>query len=717
TVLILALVAVPAGLSIARYFTAQRYVLSAATKQLIGEPASGLDAKLAYNKQAKAFQFNPDASKGLSGPAGADGDNGVKIGGSQYYGVNLAQKVSKGQTFTDTTTKLSFTIAPVFSALSGKHTDGHVVYPFAKGQVVYTLKDNGLREDVVLPKPVNNISLSYKLNLPDTLAARVEPDGSLGIYSASPALFGNITYGNSSDQQTVQKARVNGQKNNLVFMLPAPVVTASQGTTATAKAHFSLKGSTLSVVADGLKQLRYPITIDPSVVVNSASSFNLGNNEDTNALIGTSSVGRAAITGGTMGAWSTSSGSPAPSSSGVYTQNGTYYNGHYYVQGNSGGAYVSYATVNTANGDVPGTWTAATSSNGSIRYEGFVAYNGYLYTIGGVDGTANMYNNVYYAKINSDGSLGSWNPAAGLNTARGYVTNMATAYNGHLYIVDGCTGLFCNGPGDIKTTEYATINANGSLSGWTPTSSTNNDHVSGMTGAYNGYVYAVGGSQSSSIEYAPINANGSLGSWVTSSSTVTGSNPAMGTIVGGYIYEMSSTSAFQLFPIYANGAVGPAQAAPNSLPAALASTSGGPEPFLNDGNGHLTVLDSAHTYYASINPTGPIGSLTTSTNQLPGSSPNGIQNAATAIYGGYIYLLGGGDASNSFYNTVLYAKLNTDGSVGTWNTTSPFTTGRTQAAAIAYNGWLYVAGGITSPATSECVADGTVIFCRDIQKA
>ena len=72
-------------------------------------------------------------------------------------------------------------------------------------------------------------SYSYELDLPDSLEARILPDGSIGIYSANPALFGNITYSTDEDRARVMEARKEGVKNHMVFGIPAPYIKDQSG--------------------------------------------------------------------------------------------------------------------------------------------------------------------------------------------------------------------------------------------------------------------------------------------------------------------------------------------------------------------------------------------------------------------------------------------------------------------------------------------------------
>jgi hypothetical protein len=65
-----------------------------------------------------------------------------------------------------------------------------------------------------------------------------------------------------------------------------------------------------------------------------------------------------------------------------------------------------------------------------------------------------------------------------------------------------------------------------------------------------------------------------------------------------------------------------------------------------------------------------------------------------------VYILGGANGTVNL-NTVRYAKINTDGTLGAW-TTSPmtFATARISLAATALNGYMYISGGESTAGTA-----------------
>ncbi len=142
---------------------------------------------------------------------------------------------------------------------------------------------------------------------------------------------------------------------------------------------------------------------------------------------------------------------------------------------------VQFAPINS-NGTI-GAWhyTHASTDDNTTFVAGFtqpryghttVAYNGYLYVMGGISGssandctaTSNYCNGVQFAPINSNGTIGAWHYThAGTDDGTTFSTGFASArfghttvaYNGYLYVLGGlgstsandCASgfLYCNG--------------------------------------------------------------------------------------------------------------------------------------------------------------------------------------------------------------------------------------------------------------------------------
>ncbi len=66
---------------------------------------------------------------------------------------------------------------------------------------------------------------------------------------------------------------------------------------------------------------------------------------------------------------------------------------------------------------------------------------------------------------------------------------------------------------------------------------------------------------------------------------------------------------------------------------------------------------------------------------------------AAVAYQNHIYVLGGIDSQRRYVHTTEYARILPDGSLTTWQETSPLNEGRFYLAAAAINGYLYAIGG------------------------
>jgi hypothetical protein len=142
-----------------------------------------------------------------------------------------------------------------------------------------------------------------------------------------------------------------------------------------------------------------------------------------------------------------------------------------------------------------------------------VAYNGYLYVVGGTtDGTTpNNRNDVQLAIINTNGTVGTWvNTTAFPKSRYGHIS---VACNGYLYVMGGNgSGLFFN---DVQ---LSPINTNGTLGDWNTTTSFTTGRSAASTAIYNGYVYVLGGSDAISsaintIQFAPLNVQPRVGQY------------------------------------------------------------------------------------------------------------------------------------------------------------------------------------------------------------
>jgi len=776
----------------------QTYRLTQESASLLGHNTNLAD-KLAFDKKTNAYRFNADAvdtaNKNLSSSPSASADpatggvpDAVKaqlamqqnVGAAdkkdkQLYGVDLPVNANKGITVADTNTKLSFTMTPNFPLTDARVVNGRVVYPLlgTDQQAIYSLKNNGLKEDIVLqsdPTTDGNLTYSYTLKLPDTLVAKLMPNGAVGIYSADPALFGQITASSPDDQKLIDNARKTAEKNYLVFAMPAPTIrqAGSSKAVTSVQTSFELNGNVLTVKANGISKLNYPISVDPSVVVTSTSDFQLGNNEDNNIDFSTAGqINRGALTGGTTGAWASTSSFSGVGSGARWGHASVAYNGYIYIMGGNDGTTVKsdvlYAPINS-NGTL-GAWATNGSGFGAPRWGiSAVAYNGYIYITGGRN-AGSFYSDVYYASVNSSGVLGSWNTIgsgfSGIGSgARAYHTTVV--YNDYIYVMGGW-----NASTYFSDVLYASVKADGTLGTWVSTSGfsgagsgarafhssvVSNGYLyimggvagssyfsdvisanilsdgsvgswivngSGFASAgsgarayhtsvvYNGYVYIMGGyggSYFSDTLYAPINANGVLGGWA---STVGFANAGSGA------RQYSSSVTYNGY-VYATGGIN-GSALADTIYVPLAQSGGtGSWTQISSGAGALNSTALASVEYSQLGSNGAPGTWT----QIAAGSSGALNTAryglTTVVYNGIIYAIGGVNTSGIAIASVEYAQLGSNGVPGTWTQISSgsgaLITARAFHSSVAYNGYIYAmgnSGGSISVEYSQLSSNGT----------
>ncbi len=237
---------------------------------------------------------------------------------------------------------------------------------------------------------------------------------------------------------------------------------------------------------------------------------------------------------GSLGAWTATTSLL----SGVADARAVYANGYIYVTGDSSDR-VTYAKVNS-NGTL-GAWQQAPDMPANVIAVGFTSANGYLYAIGGFNGSSAQ-NTTYYAKINANGSLGAWNSTSTLPVARSHMA-MAQA-NGYIYALGGSDNNWDgSGQDDVY---YAKINGDGTLGSWSTANALPDERLAFSVGVSNGYIYAFGGASYNTYDvqdevyFAKLNSNGTLGTWSTATELLPDArNAHSAVVVNGYAYLVS----------------------------------------------------------------------------------------------------------------------------------------------------------------------------------
>lgn len=733
-----------------------RYSLNADTKKLIGQSLDAGATKLAYNAKKQQFEFNASAATGPNASS-------FQVGGGDKekfnaYSSTLPTDAKQGIALHDPKTASTINLAPQFGLADAKLKDGHIIYPLAQmgAQLIYTLKATTLKEDIILPNfRGTELNLSYALNLSKDLEAKLLKNGSIGVFGPDQALLGNVSTGSPADQKLLDSARQNSSKSTMVFVIPAPVINQTHPTTSSlaTKAYFELQNNIVTLKTTGLKNGAYPLSIDPSIVVASATAFDQGTDEGNVGFDDTNNrLKRNSTTGGAAAVWGGGNNLNSPR-----FQNGiaTYNNRAYVVAGSNGHcsgllcADVNYSSIEIGAMDGSGnmTWTNSAATTGSVR-KGLatVAYNGFLYVLGGcttIGLCASYLNDVQVARI--DTAAGDLvKPSTGATgfdalsnfslSARAFMG--AAAYNNHLYIYGGCNGASCNTTqSDVAS---APINADGTLGTWTSTGmgTLPTTRSAGVGQAYNGYLYFIGGSSGgtfsssatlkSTVAYVPINSDGTLGTWVDSANGfATAVNLLGATVYQGYFYAYGGCSTY--------GANGNCTATTSTLSYAPVSADGSPGTwFSGDSNAsissnsvfglggylHYTAGCSAWDTGAFLQPAVDCvsgSSLTATSNALIAgagavsiATTNGGTNFATATWGqatvvnnGFIYVIGGctNTGCTTTTNLTRKATLNANGSIGNF-ASDAITLGASLAGmgAAVVNNTIYITGGWTGTA-------------------
>jgi len=710
----------------------RRYALNDISTNLLDKTNPNLSAKLTQDPQTRSYYFNkqgldaapknssasPDAKAGPD-PAAALKQMQAQVGGGSdkdaksLYSVEFPEDSSKGITYYDNNLGVSFKLYSQNSERSPRLVDGRIVYPANQGvKAVYTAKNNGIKEDIIVPEfQGDKLEYSYKLELPKELEARLTDDGGLGVYSADPTFFGNVSYGSPEDETNIRNARLNGEKKHLVFAIPAPTIvqTGSKGQ-GEAQAFFTLEDNKLTVTAEQLKDLTYPISVDPSVVITSSTDFKTGNNEGDIDFNTVGEVRRNLLSGATVGTWTATSGLVQS----VGSHSSVVHNGYVYVIGGTTDGItrtnvVKFATI-SLTGTV-GTWATTTSLPQIIGRHSSVVYNGNVYVIGGLGDTGSL-STVYYARLNvTTGAVGAWNSTTDLLTPR--YEHSSVVYNNYIYSLGGTD----SSNAVYNDVQFAPINASGALGIWQYTfNSTGTGTFSGgfttarqnhSSIAYNGYVYLTGGISGGTIpnndQYAPLNDNGTLGAWITTTTIPVSRESHSSVVSNGYIYVLGgiegggSLGTTYYAPIHADGSIGLYLSNSTLFTVRAQHTS------VVSGN-YIFVIGGDHrndVFSAKINSAGALD-LNSSTTAFPDVacgldlSPGGRNGHETVAYNDFIYVIGG--FNGCYLNDISVAPINSNGTLGTWSNAIPtlgssFTSPRSAHTSVAYKGFLYVIGG------------------------
>lgn len=125
-------------------------------------------------------------------------------------------------------------------------------------------------------------------------------------------------------------------------------------------------------------------------------------------------------------------------------------------------------------------------------------------------------------------------------------------------------------------------------------------------------------------------------------------------------------------------------------------------------NNHILVIGGRNealqarneVYYTTISPDDHDLANWQTTTPLPAADyPHGIYWHASAVLNDYVYVMGGYNSADTNQDTVAFAQINPDGTLGNWSTTAPLPVALRILRAEVVNGRIYVVAGRDSSST------------------
>ena len=162
-------------------------------------------------------------------------------------------------------------------------------------------------------------------------------------------------------------------------------------------------------------------------------------------------------------------------------------------------------------------WVQTTSLPEGFAEHSMVYASGFLYHAGGFGFLTGESASVFYSQMQSNGMIGAWNDTSQL-PAR-ILDHAGAAANGFVYVLGGNHYSDANGISATNAVYYSQINSNGSLGTWQPTTPLPQPAYSFSAAVWNNRIYVIGGWNGqtliSNVYSAMIQADGSLSAWIT----------------------------------------------------------------------------------------------------------------------------------------------------------------------------------------------------------
>ncbi len=275
--------------------------------------------------------------------------------------------------------------------------------------------------------------------------------------------------------------------------------------------------------------------------------------------------------------------------------------------------------------------------------------------------------------INKDKWISGWKEAPSMVEAR---TGAAIYYSDkYIYMIGGLGFLDRKKsaskkqqPGYLRTSEYAQIHSDGTLSNWQSGPTLNTERGYFAVARHKNYLYAVGGGQGangkdllSSIERAEIKDDGTLGKWKMEKSALNISRRCVKlAVIGNNIYAFG-------------------------------------------GYGGI-FLDTVEQ--AEINPDGTLGEWFVSNDPMTVAR---YVHGEVAIDDGVYNIGGHSKAGGAGITDVEWSKVDEEGYFLPWKRDQSLQTGRYALATASYNGFVYAIGGLTGPTSLNSIERAKIV--------
>ncbi len=738
-----------------------------AAEYILDEPSAYYGVYLQLSEDGGSYMYNEFYDPGSSNTLGAKPE----------FQAEFPLNPKEGFSVTDPVNNVSVTLKPKFPLKSPIQEENRLVYPLigVDGAKVLTLSGAQVKEDIILDSyQGDELDFSYELELPDGVDARLEADGSLSFYGTNLVLLGDVATGSPEDEELLAEARKNSVKTNLLFRIPAPVVLEENKRPSVATVRYALEGNVLTLKAAGLGEANYPLSLDPSIYIETARKLMRGNNEtNIDFDIDNELIKKGFTTGARFDTWN----STMNLNDGRWNQGTAVAGGFIYAVGGekSAGTTTSYSTTGANTYVVPAgvteitvkMWGAGGGGGGggtnSSGLGGAGGGSGYVSSTLTVTPAESL--SVYVgagggAGDFSSGPNGNYSGDGGGGGGRSYIERTGTP------LLRAAGGAGGGGGDSSSSTDGGGGGAGGGTSG--QAGSASSSAPGGGAGTATAGGAGGNGSENDGVaggsEYGGAGADGATDNTGTDGSKANGGNPNGGSggvgdnddagFAGGggggdgyygggggsssiagnaggggggggssYTTGASTTNTGGSGSVPGNDTDGDRAGAGSGGTGGLSSSSGSAGSagkvtisYAGAGSGprkdvYWAQLSTANNSIESPNPGAGVCTdwCTDSSYDLPDERVG----FSIVAYNGFIYVIGGEDATGIRQNTVYIAKLGVNGEPSLWHPTdtdknnwvywyssaNTLTNATSYSSAAAYNNRLYLIGGQTDAST------------------